>query len=174
MDLPQKSIGSLKNFWPYGSSIPALQPYNISWAGGANTLKWSILALNFICISFFALQSWEWQQHSPKGSLAHPQTPPKRRKGYGTHWAVSGTCLWILTHQSDSHHVACMWLSCDTVLSPTIGAHESHWCVAMQNDCRMWPVTIIMTTHHFVHPKKRSMHVYKTFPSFGCGVWGWD
>ena len=59
-----KSIGSLENFWPYGSSIPALQPYNISWAGGANTLKWSILALNFICTSFFALQSWEWQQHT--------------------------------------------------------------------------------------------------------------
>ena len=64
-----------------------------------------------------------------------PDPTPKRRRGSGTHWALSGACFWITMHQSDSHHVAYMWLSYDTALYPAIAARESHWCVAMSKWC---------------------------------------
>ena len=77
-----------------------------------------------------------------------------RRRGSGIHRALSGACFWILTRQSDSHHVAymhvwhsaianycCVWelLMCcyakvmrchdDHMICCILGTQKSAWCI---------------------------------------------
>ena len=92
-----------------------------------------------------------------------PDPTPKRRRGPSTHQALSGAYFWISTCQSDSRHVACMWLSCDTVLQPTNAACESSWCVVM---------TIIW--HAASCAPQRALDAYQTLSLLKGGIWGQD
>ena len=88
----------------------------------------------------------------PGVCMCSPQTPPPKGDR-----AISGAYLWIPMCQSDSCHVACMWLSCDNALQLIFAAPV--W--PCQNNALSW------RSHDMLHPvcpQKQSM----------CLLWGCD